>query len=283
MCAAIQRALAPAHWGCSRTQTGMTTTPARQPKGIPVGGQFADTVKTEADISLPPAPQQTPAAVLSSAAGTDRDPLTVPWPEDLPNKGYVEVWVAEDDVRSALEDTGQEDAVDGYDRIYAGISLQSGHEADFWGVKTDGTSDVIALGVHDYEQAVDPYSHADLNYRDGYTDPMPAYNASLDAVRARKAELAAALLEDAGITIDMEDQRRQQFRLRTKAGQDLQLRLGDFRRPQLIETKNWRTADDSHVEEFLGGPGTEESSELLVGAVTIVARDLHARSYKESA
>lgn len=261
----------------------MTTIPARQPKGIPVGGQFAGTVKTEADISLPSVRQQTPAAVLSAAAGTDLDPLTVPWPEDLPNKGYVEVWVDEDDVASALDSSGHEGSVDGYDRVYAGIQLQAGGDADFWGVKADGTEDVIALGVHNYEQAVDPDSHTDLNYRDGYTDPMPAYNAALDAVRAKKAELAAALLDDAGISIDMVDQRRQHFRLRTKAGQDLQLRLGDFRRPQLIETRNWRTAEDSHVEEFLGGTATGESSELLVGAATLVARDLHTRSYKESA
>lgn len=260
----------------------MTTTSSRQPKGVPVGGQFAPTVQSEAAVALPAPGKTTPVAVLESAVGTERDPLSVPWPEDLPNEGYVEVWVGEDDVRSILEDIGQEDALEGFDRVYAGISLQADREADFWGVKADGTEDVLALGVHNYEQAVDPDDHADLNYRDGYTDPMPAYNAARDAVQVKRLEKAAALLGDAGITVELEDQRRQEFRLHSKDGQNLRLRLGDFRRPELIETTNWRIAEDNHIDDFLGGPASDESSELLRTAAILVARDLHTQSYKVS-
>lgn len=260
----------------------MTTSSARQPKGIPVGGQFAATTQSESSVVLPATGKAAPFAVLESAVGTDRDPASVPWPEDLPNKGYVEVWVGEDDVRSILEGTGQEDALEGLDRVYAGISLQADKEADFWGVKADGSEDIVALGVHSYEQAVDPDDHADLNYRDGYTDPMPAYNAARDAVQAKRLEKAAALLGDAGVTVELEDQRRQEFRLRSAGGRNLRLRLANYR-PQLIETTNWKPAEPEHIDDFLSGPASDDSEGLLLTAATLVARDLHTQSYRKSA
>jgi hypothetical protein len=53
-----------------RTHQGMTDTTSRQPKGIPVGGQFAATAHSEADLSLSPSPAG-PATLAERLAQRD--------------------------------------------------------------------------------------------------------------------------------------------------------------------------------------------------------------------
>lgn len=242
-------------------------------------GRFAPEHHPVSAVTLDPAP--TPAAVLAAAVDSDRNPNAIPWPEPPANNGYVEVNIDDDDARDVLERHSQDgDVVDKYRQIYAAICLAADKDADFYGVNADGSTELISVGLEDYEQAVDTFNHANLSYREGYSDPMPPYVAAQEGVRARRLETAAGLLEEAGVSVELSDLRRSEFRLKTPGAADLQLKVATFQQPQLVETRNWRTADDTHLADFLGDGYTPEAGKLLTGCAALVARDAISREYR---
>jgi hypothetical protein len=227
------------------------------------------------------APAGSPAEVLAGAAGSDRNPNNIPWPEK-PANSRVEVFVDPDDM-CGIMDNGNWNASTNYDRVYASIDLVAAKDCDFWGIDADGNEHVIVLGVHDYEEAVDPYDHENLNYREGYTNPMPAYEAARKDVQTRRLAAAGALLEDAGISVELEDHRRGEFRLKSGGAEDLQLRVQDFQLPLIRETRNWRAADDTHLAAFLGEGYTPETGKLLTDCASLVARQKRSEAYRAEA
>lgn len=163
------------------TQPGAVTT-ARPPvkTGVPAGGESTATGHTDDVVALTPPPAN-PAAVLSAAVGTAEDPNTIPWP-DAPTNALVEVYVSDDDLNEVLGQSGfNGDEADAYSRVYASINLVHNKDCDFYGMSKDGKEEIIALGIHYYEQAVDPNNNENLRYRDGHTNPMPAYTAGAGA------------------------------------------------------------------------------------------------------
>lgn len=243
-------------------------------------GRFAPENHSVSGVTLDPAAKSSPASVLSAAAGSGRTPGSIPWPEPPINNGYVEVNVSDENAWSVLERHGFEgDLVDNFQQVYAGISLAADKSADFHGVKADGSTEIIAMGLQDYEQAVDPYEHENLNYREGFSNPMPPYLAAQNEVKAKRLSLAADVLDEAGVSVELEDLRRHEFRLRNADGNDLQLRVRDFQPLELRETRNWHNADDSHIAEFLGDGYTEGAGKLLKECANLVARDQVRQGY----
>ena len=233
-------------------------------------------------LTVAPAPAASPASVLADAVGSGKTPDSIPWPEPPASDGYVEVNISDDDARDVLDRCGHDgDAVDNYQQVYAGICLAAANDADFYGVKADGSSEIIALGISDYEQAINPFEHAHLSYRDGYTNPMPPYVAAQEDVRARRLEAASGLLEEAGVSLELEDLDRHQFWLKTDGAQQLQLRVATFQAPKLVETRNWRAADDTHLAEFLGDGYTPEAGKLLTDCAALIARDTVSKEYRK--
>mgnify|MGYP003429575786 FL=1 len=242
-------------------------------------GRFAPEHHPVSAVTLDPAP--TPAAVLTGAVDSGKNPNNIPWPEPPARNGYVEVNVNDQDAWAVLELHGFDgDAVENYRQVYAGICLAADKSADFHGVKADGTTEIIALGLQDYEQAVDPDDHENLNYRDGFNDPMPPYLAAQEHVEGQRLAAAASLLEDAGVSVELEDLDRKHFRLRNNDGGNLRLEVDDYRGPKLIETRNWRTADDIHLTEFLGEGYTPAAGELFKDCASLVAKDQAAQRHR---
>lgn len=243
-------------------------------------GRFAPENHPVSAVTLNPATGASPASVLTAAVANGRTPDSIPWPELPANNGYVEVNIDDDDARDVLEHHGYEgDVVDSYRQVYAGIALAADKSADFHGVKADGSTEIIAMGLREYEQAVDPYEHENLSYRDGYTNPMPPYLAAQNEVKAQRLGLASDVLDEAGVSVELEDLGRHEFRLRNTDGNDLHLRARDFQPLQLRETRNWHDADDTHLEEFLGEGYTPEAGKLLKDCANLVARDQVRQGY----
>lgn len=263
--------------GRCRTQKSMTTTKPRVQSGVPAGGEFASTAHSDAVPALTPPPAN-PAAVLASSVGTDKDPNSIPWPEK-PANSRVEVYVDPDDL-CGIMDNGNWNATTNYTEVYASIDLIQDRDCDFWGIDADGNSHVIALGVHDYEEAVDPYSHENLRYREGFTNPMPPYLAAQKETKAKRLEAATALLAEAGITVELEDLRREQFRLR-HGSENLRLETTSYDMRRVIETTNWREAGEEDYAALLGGGTDEQVRDLLVRSAVLVARDLKGKGYKD--
>ncbi|HEX9086140.1 MAG TPA: hypothetical protein VF867_01275 [Arthrobacter sp.] len=254
-------------------------TQARVQPGIPAGGEFAATAHTDDVVALTPPPAN-PAAVLAAAPGTDKDPNSIPWPEPPARDGYVEVDVWEDAALQVLENAGyDEDVLDGFTDVYVGISLAADKEVDFYGVKANGETDLIAAGIREYEHAVDSDYHEDLRYRDGYENPMPTYLKAREEVSAKRLAASAALLAEAGVSVELEDLRRGYYRLKRAGAKDLELRIANYP-TKIIETTNWHEASDGHYAALLDGDAGEEGEELLKFAATLVARDLKDKSYK---
>jgi len=254
------------------------TAQARVDKGVPTAGEFAATVHTDDVVALTPPPPN-PAAVFSAAVGTAKDPNTIPWP-DAPANARVEVYVDDDDLNEVLDRCGFDgEEADAYSRVYASIDLVHYKDCDFYGITKDGKVEVIALGIRDYEQAVDPDDHENLRYRDGFTNPMPPYLAAREQTKAQRLEASAALLAEAGVTVELEDLRRGHFRLKRGTANDMRLEIEDYR-SRLTETTNWHRATDEHYASFLDGDTDEETRALLSLSVTLVARDLKDKGYK---
>lgn len=253
---------------------------ARVKPGVPAGGEFAAAAHTDDVVTLTPPPAN-PAAVLASAVGTAKDPNSIPWPEKPARDGYVEVDVWEDAAVQVLENAGYDETVlDGFTGVYVGISLAADKEVDFYGVKANGETDLIATGVREYDHAVDSDYHEDLRYRDGYENPMPAYIKARKEVDAKRLAASAALLADAGVTVELEDLRRGHYRVKRGMAKDMRLEIQDYR-TRLAETTNWHQATDEHYAAFLDGDAGEEGEELLKFAAVLVARDLQDKGYKE--
>lgn len=245
-------------------------------------GRFAPENHPVSAVTLDPAPAASPASVLAAAVGSEKNPNSIPWPAKPAGDGYVEVNVSDDDARDVLDRCGHDgDAVDKYQQTFAGISLAAPNDADFYGVKEDGSTEVIAMGLYDYEQAVDPFNHTELSYREGYVNPMPPYVAAQEDARARRLEAASGLLEEAGVSLELEDLDRHQFWVKTDGAQKLQLRVNAFQAPQLRETSNWRNADNGHLEEFLGEGYTPDAGTLLIECAALVARDTISQEYRK--
>ena len=249
---------------------------ARVDKGVPAGGEFAATAHTDAVVALTP-PSANPAEVLSAAVGTAKDPNSISWP-GKPANSLVEVFVDPDDLCGIMDDGGWNDA-SGYSEVYASIDLVQNRDCDFWGIDAEGNSHVIALGIHDYEQAVDPDNHENLRYRDGYTNSMPAHLAARNQTKAQRLEAAGALLAEAGVTVELEDLQREQFRLR-RGTENLRLETTSYGTGRIIETRTWREATDEHYAAFLDGDTDEETRALLGLSATLVARDLKDKGYQ---
>lgn len=244
-------------------------------------GRFAPENHPVSTVTLEPATGASPASVLAAAVDSDKNPNSIPWPDQPANKGYVEVNVSDDDARDVLERHGYDgEVVNGYQQVYAAMFLADARDADFHGVKADGSTDYIAGGIRDYEQAVDPFQHESLDYREGYSDPMPPYLAAQDDVRAQRLEAAAELLEESGVGVELHDLQRHQFRLKSAGADDLQLEVRDFQLPKLVETRNWRTADDTHLAAFLGDGYTPEAGKLLSDCASLVARGQLKQAYQ---
>lgn len=257
------------------------TKQSRVSAGVPAGGEFTAVAHSDAVPALTFAPA-TPAAVLSAAVGTEKAPQEIPWPEK-PANSRVEVYVDPDDMAGILDD-GNWNAATNYRRVYADIDLIANRKCDFWGIDADGKEHPIALNVHDYEEAVDPFNHENLSYREGFSDPMPAYNAAVEEVKKQRLEASTALLAEAGISVSLEDLSRGYYRLSRGTEQtvhSIRLRIHDFHGSKLIETRNWREAKDEDFTALLDGPADESAQQLLNLAATIVARDLQGKAYKE--
>jgi hypothetical protein len=254
------------------------TAQARVNAGVPAGGEFTATAHTDDVVTLTPPPAN-PAAVFAAAVGTDKDPNSIPWPE-TPDNAVVEVFVSDDDLNDVLNHSGYEgDEADAYSQVYASLNLVHDKDCDFWGITADGKEEVIALGIREYEQAVDPYNHENLRYRDGYTNPMPPYLAAQKETEAKRLEASAALLAEAGITVELEDLRRGYYRLNRGTFQtvhSVRLQIADFQGPKLIETRNWREATAEHFAGSWTGPGTTGRSSAS-GPVA----DLKDKAYQE--
>jgi hypothetical protein len=253
-------------------------TRARVKRGVPAGGEFTATAHADAVVALTPPPAN-PAAVFSSAVGTNQDPNSIPWPEK-PANSSVEVYVDPDDLCGIMDNGSWNDATN-YAQVYASIDLIAGRDCDFWGIDADGKDHVIVLGVHDYEEAVDRYNHESLRYREGFSNPMPAYNSAVDEVKKSRLEAAATLLADAGITLELEDLRRGHYRLKRGTAQSIRLEIDDFHGSRLTETRNWHRATDEHYDEFLDGPVDQAARDLLSLSASLVARDLKGKAYRE--
>lgn len=255
------------------------STQSRVQSGIPAGGEFAATSHTDDVVALTPPPAN-PAAVLASAVGTTKDPNMIPWP-DAPANAFVEVYVSDDDLNDVLNRSGYNgDEADAYSQVYASINLVHDKDCDFYGITRDGKKEIIALGISDYEQAVDPYNHEFLSYRDGYSDPMPPYLAAQEQTKAQRLEASTSLLAEAGITVELEDLRRGYYRLRRGTATPIQLEIADFAGTRLKETRNWREATAEHYAAFLDGDTDVETRTLFSLAATLVARDLKDKAYK---
>lgn len=288
---------------------------SRVSAGVPAGGEFATTAHAEPTIGLglpredpftaqraavldvvtrrgeqigdlgdvrvvmaanPPA---TPADALSAAVGTEKDPNSIPWPEK-PANSVVEVYVDPDDMCGIMDNGSWNDAT-GYVEVYASIDLFATRTCDFWGVDADGNEHAIVLGVHDYYEAVDPYNHENLRYREGFSNPMPAYNAAVDEAKKRRLDASTAVLAEAGIAVELEDLRRGHYRLKRGNAQSIRLEIDDFHGSRLTETRNWHRATDEHFDEFLDGAVEEPARALLSLSATLVARDVKGKAYKE--
>lgn len=251
---------------------------SRVSAGVPAGGEFTAVAHSDAVPALTFAPP-TPSTVLSAAVGTEKAPNETPWPEK-PANSRVEVYVDPDDMAGIMDD-GNWNARSNYRRVYADIDLIANRKCDFWGIDADGKEHPIALNVHDYEEAVDPFNHENLSYREGFSDPMPAYNAAVEEVKKQRLEASTALLAEAGITVELEDLSRGHYRLKHGEAQSIRLEIHDFHGSRLTETTNWQRATDEHYSAFLDGPADESAQQLLNLAATIVARDLQGKAYKE--
>ncbi|QOD06116.1 hypothetical protein [Pseudarthrobacter sp. BIM B-2242] len=253
-------------------------TQARVKPGVPAGGEFTAVGHSDAVPALTP-PLANPATVFAGAVGTAKDPTTIPWPE-RPDNSRVEVFVSDDDLNDVLRHCGYEgDEADAYSQVYASIDLIGDKDCDFYGITRDGKEEIIALGITDYEQAVEPFDHENLRYRDGFTNPMPEFLAARAVTQAKQLAAAKELLDEAGVTVELEDLRRGYYRLRRDGTTDLQFRTESYPH-RVIETTNWRQAGDEHLEAFLGGEAGVEGQQLLSRCATIVAQDMHREAYK---
>lgn len=232
-------------------------TVARVDKGVPAGGELTSTSHSDDIIDLTPPPAN-PADVLAFAVGTDKDPNTIPWPDPPANNGYVEVDVWEDAALQVRENAGyDEDVLDGFTGVYVGTSLAADKEVDFDGVKANGETDVIAMGIREYEHAVDSDYHEDRRYRVGYENPMPAYFKARDEVAAKRFEASVALLAEAGVSVELEDLRRGYYRLKRPGTPDIRLEIDDYGGSRPTETTNCRQATDEQYAAFLHGDAGE--------------------------
>lgn len=265
---------------------------AVDPDGILGAPAAAGTFRAPESVPSPepspekPSPSQSPEAhrVLAEAAGTLRDPLSIPRTEAMTSPGFVEVVLDADDVREALErhgyDTGEMD-LDGYDEIYADATLTGSDTLDIWGVK-DGAETSLATDLRD-EQLVNPDTSEYLNYRGSYTDPVPAHSEAVRQWGAQRLDAANALLDEAGITVEVDPSHSRDIMLRR--GDRTMRVIDDVHRmggAPLIETRNWRKASDDDVNEFLGGdPGTDIRPTLTLSARLAAAEKLRL-TYKEN-
>jgi hypothetical protein len=247
--------------------------------GVPAGGEFTATAHADDVVTLTPPPTN-PAAVLAAAVGTDKDPNSVPWPE-RPANSRVEVYVNDDDLNDVLRRSGyQGDEADAYSEVYASIDLLGDRDCDFYGITPEGKEELIALEVTDYEQAVEPLNHQDLHYRNGFANPMPEFLASRNETIAKRHAASEALLQEAGITVELEDLRRGYYRLKRAGSPTLELRTGSWPH-KIIETTNWREATGEHLAEFLGGDAGKDGEELFRRCATLVAQHLNNKAYAD--
>lgn len=254
-------------------------TQARVKPGVPAGGEFTAVGHSDAVPALTPLPAN-PAAILASAVGSDKDPNSIPWPEK-PANSRVEVFVSDDDLNDVLRESGYDiDVAQAYADVYASIDLVEDKDCDFYGITRDGKEEIIALGISDYEQAVDPFEHENLRYRDGFSDPMPLYLADQAETKAKRLDASAALLAEAGVTIELDDLDRGKFRLKRTGAEDLQLRIAHFQPTKVTETRNWHDAGDEHYASFLDGDAGADGQKLLKQAASLVAWDLHDKAFK---
>jgi hypothetical protein len=146
---------------------------------------------------------------------------------------------------------------------------------------SSGPSWFIALGISDYEQAVDPDEHEHLRYRDGFGNPMPPYLAAKVETNAKRLDASAALLAEAGVAVKLDDLQRGHFRLKRPGAQDLRLEVRHFHPAKIIETTNWHQASNEHFDSFLDGDAGEDGQKMFKLAATLVAWDLHNKGHKE--
>lgn len=247
-----------------------STDQPRVPGGRPTGGRFAHTTHGEAALTLDHAPA-TAAAVLASAKNTDLDFTTVDWPAPPP---YLEVCVDAEEAANVLDNNGYDGAelTAGYLEVYAYVNPVLDNELDLYGEDSRGSSELLATGVHNWENLVDTTGDTELRLRFDRPDPMPEYRAAYAESEAARTRTAEALLETCGVEVKADDYRRQQHWLH-HGGRRLRLEARYYP-PRLIETTWWRIADEAQLEEFFGGPVTEEQVQLLANSARLVTEQM---------
>lgn len=255
----------------------MRAAAAPQPDAL-LGGQEFNAMTLNTVI------KREPAAVLSAAVGTEKDPYAVPRPEAMNDSGHVEVLLDADDVMESLDNRGYDTEdmdLDGYDEIYADATLTGNSELDIWGVK-NGKESVIALGIDD-EHLVNPDNSEYLNYRGNHTDPVPAHNEATRAWKAARRQAADTVLAEAGIAVEVDPVHPRAITLRrgTKTMQvvDDEYRAGGS---PLIETRNWRKASPEDLSEFLGSEPEKDVTKMLILSARLSAAGKITDHYKEN-
>ncbi|ACL41955.1 hypothetical protein Achl_4004 (plasmid) [Pseudarthrobacter chlorophenolicus A6] len=191
-----------------------TENTARQPKGVPVGGQFAATAHAEPAVSLaPPAPQDVLRSSLTAAAEKNEALLQSEWAQDVwakyPHASFADVHIAGSG-KEGLSTAG----VDLYDAEGIQIDLDFDDEANLeesfdvrWGLGThrDDARVVANLGPYSTAFSLDSIKERwdeMASSPEPLTDPF-AHLTGMDRARAQSEfaqqlnrEATAAYVED---------------------------------------------------------------------------------------
>lgn len=81
---------------------------------------------------------------------------------------------------------------------------------------------------------------------------MPEFHSARNETKEKQLAAAEALLNDAGVAVELEDLRRGHYRLKRDGAKDLELRTADYP-ASVIETTNWRRAGEEHYAGFWAG------------------------------
>lgn len=232
-------------------------------------GTYGHKLHPDADITLG---HPTAASVLNDAAGTEKDPWQVQRPEGMNDKGYVEVWVDREDVEEQLDRLFIEVDLDEFSSFYVSGQLTGSADVDVTGIRPDGTETTIAYDFEPQTGFFDPDASEYMDYRPGFKDPMPGYEALRKQWRAAQVDASSSLLEDAGITVEVDPHRPRDMMLH-RDGRKLQYRT-EAPGGKFIETRNWRTAGEEDLADFLGGEVSREGLSSLGFAAGHKARSI---------
>lgn len=225
-------------------------------------GTYGHKLHPDAEITLG---HPTAASVLNGAAGTEKDPWQVKRPEGMSDKRYVEVWADREDVEEQLDQLCIDVDLREYESFYISGQLTGSADVDIMGVRADGTETTIAYDFEPRERFFNPDASEYMDFRPGYTDTMPEYASLKKQWRQAQLDASSALLEEAGITVEVDPHSPRDFMLH-RDGKRLRYR-DEPARGRFIETRNWGYAGDEDLADFLGGDVSKEGLSSLGFAV----------------